>query len=166
MALKFDIKKVICINIKSLNEQQLFSISENYFLGFEALVAIKKEGFDKIWVEIGGDYLIAFCSDEDDFTVAYNFCPITKKDKESLLKLKPVKTPRIPRNENCLKNYQYYLEKGYDIKTKSIDEKLFEMTESNGFDVDKILDKISTSGIKSLTKSELKFLDEQSKKIK
>jgi len=164
MALKFDIKKVICINIGSLNEQQLFSISENYFLGFEALVTIKKEGFDKIWVEINGDYLIAFMFDDEDFTVAENFCPITKKERDSLLKLKPVKTPRIPKNENCLKNYEYYLSKGYNIKTKSLDEKLTEMTETKVFDVDTILDKISFSGIKSLTKSELKFLDEQSKK--
>lgn len=164
MSLKFDIKKVICINIKSLNEQQIFSISENYFLSFEALVAIKKEGFEKIWVEISGDYLIAFSTDEYNFTVAENFCPITKKERDSLLKLKPVKTPRIPKSDNCLKNYQFYLNKGYKIQTKSLDEKLIEIHTSKYFDVDTILDKISVSGIKSLTKAELKFLDEQSKK--
>lgn len=173
MSLKFDIKKVICINIKTLNEQQLFSISENYLLGFEALVNTKNEGFEKIWVEMNGDYLIAFTTTDSpsEVIITKKFCPITKKDKESLLKLKPIRTPRMPRNENSLKNYEFYLQQGYKIKTKALDEKLKSINDPKKnnnieYNVDMILDKISADGIDSLTKSELKFLNEYSKKIK
>ncbi len=170
MSLKFDIKKVVCIDIKSLNEQQLFSISENYLLGFEALITTKNEGFEKIWVEASGDYLIAFTTADEpnDIIITRNFCPISKRDKESLLKLKPIKTPRIPKNESCLKNYEFYLSQGYKIKTKSLDEEVKLLRESKNkieYDVDTILDKISSDGIESLTKGELIFLNEYSKKI-
>jgi hypothetical protein len=171
MSLKFDIKKVICINIKTLNEQQLFSISENYLLGFEALVNTKNEGFEKIWVEMNGDYLIAFTTTDSpsEVIITKKFCPITKKDKESLLKLKPIRTPRMPRNENSLKNYEFYLQQGYKIKTKALDDKLESLRDPKKnkieYEVDTILDKISSDGIESLTKGELIFLNEYSKKV-
>lgn len=178
MALKFDIKNVICINIGSLNQQQLFSISENYFLGFEPLVAIKNDGIERIWVEVNGDWLIAFSSSDEpqNMVVSKNFCPISKRDRDSLLKIKPIKTPKIPHNDEMLRNYEYYLSKGYDIKTKSLDIKLQKLNQQQlepvetpkkvEMDVDIILDKIVDSGMESLTKKELQFLDEYSQKIK
>lgn len=171
MSLKFDIKKVICVNTKSLNEQQLFSIAENYYLGFESLVAIKRDGIEMIWVEIGGDFLIAFTTsdDPDNVVISKNYCPITKKSKELLLKLKPIRTPRMPKNESCLKNYEFYLSKGYKIKTKALDEKIKDLNDPKKhkpvYNVDSILDKISDSGMQSLSKGELDFLEEYRKKI-
>jgi hypothetical protein len=178
MALKFDIKNVICINIGSLNQQQLFSISENYFLGFEPLVAIKNDGIERIWVEVNGDWLIAFSTSDEpqNMVVSKNFCPISKRDRDSLLKLKPIKTPKIPHNDEMLRNYEFYLSKGYKIKTKSLDIKLEKLNQqvleqkskpkNIEMDVDTILDKIVDSGMTSLTKRELKFLDDYSQKIK
>jgi len=57
--MKFDINKVICISLKSHNEQQLKAISEVYKLDFDGLVDSKNIS-SKIWVEIGGEYAIAF----------------------------------------------------------------------------------------------------------
>ena len=59
--LTFNINKVICISLKSHNEQQLKAISEVYKLDFNGLIQ-SKEFSDKIWVETNGDYAIAFVS--------------------------------------------------------------------------------------------------------
>jgi hypothetical protein len=90
--MKFDINKVICISLKSHNDQQLKAISEVYKLDFNALVTVKGTS-PKIWVEAGGDYVIAFVNSVGDTTVISIFCPITKREKDALLKISPIKTP-------------------------------------------------------------------------
>ena len=89
--MKFDINKVICISLKSHNDQQLKAISEVYKLDFDGLVKIK-ESSSKIWVEVGGEYVIAFSVNSGDGTpeVSDKFCPITKRDNDSLLKIQPM----------------------------------------------------------------------------
>jgi DNA-directed RNA polymerase alpha subunit len=94
--MKFDINKVICISLKSHNDQQLKAISEVYKLDFNALVTVKGTSA-KIWVEAGGDYVIAFVNSVGDTTVNSIFCPITKKEKDALLKITPIKTPKMPK---------------------------------------------------------------------
>ena len=134
--MKFDINKVICINLNAHNEQQLKSISEVYKIDFESLIKLKITA-SKVWAESGGDWLIAFVNKCDDYNrviIADKFCPITKREKESLLNIKPIKTPKMPKNVNII------------------------------LDVDVILEKISASGIKSLSKEELNFLDNIPKK--
>jgi hypothetical protein len=42
--LKFKIQNVFCIPLKSMNEQQLFAVSESYTIAFDALIEIKKSG--------------------------------------------------------------------------------------------------------------------------
>jgi len=152
--MKFNINKVICISLKSHNEQQLKAISEVYKLDFNTLVKVK-DSLSKIWIEAGGDYAIAFVTvDSDVPQVSENFCPITKKEKDSLYKIRPIKTPKMPKVSRV-------------VDTKVEDEL------SNVFiedlisdldvilDVDTILEKITNKGIKSLTKAELDFLDNQ-----
>jgi hypothetical protein len=94
--LTFNINKVICISLKSHNDQQLKAISEVYKLDFQGLVKIK-EGSSKIWVEAGGDYVIAFINKFGDSnpTVSDKFCPITKKEKDALYKIQPIKIPKM-----------------------------------------------------------------------
>ena len=153
----FNINKVICISLKSHNDQQLKAISEVYKLDFNALVTVKGTS-PKIWVEAGGDYVIAFVNSVGDTTVNSIFCPITKREKDALLKITPIKTPKMP------------------IATKAVDTKVDNTVEvSNVFiedliaefdvvlDVDTILEKISATGMKSLTKAELDFLNSLSK---
>ena len=94
--LTFNINKVICISLKSHNEQQLKAISEVYKLDFDGFVKIK-ENSSKIWVEAGGEYVIAFSVNSGDGTpeVSDKFCPITKKEKDALYKIQPIKTPKM-----------------------------------------------------------------------
>ena len=174
--LKFKIQNVFCIPLKSMNDQQLFAVSETYTIAFDALMGIKNSGFDKIWVEKGGDYMIAY-EVGDEFKINEMYCPITKKDRDSIIKVKPIKPPKMPKDERSVRAYKYYLSKGFDVKTKSLDKKdkyfesvdeYMEVEETKQeviLDVDIILDKISKLGIAALSKEEKDFLDSQNNNI-
>lgn len=139
MALKFNIDKVICINLKSHNEQQLSNIADTYVLSLDAILELKNKGVIKIWVESAGDWVIAAVDDiePDRVYICEKYCPITKKETEKLLKIKPVKTPKS---------------KGKKSKNKSA------KIDNIVLNLDSILDKINQSGLDSLTKEELNFL--------
>jgi len=173
--LKFNIKNVICIPIKSMNEQQLFAVSETYTIAFTALMTFKKDRFEKIWLDKDGEYIIASEFD-GEITINSIYCPITKKDRDSVIKVKPIKPPKMPKDERSIGAYKHYLSEGFDIKTKSLDkkDKYFEIEEAEiveeikeevVLDVDTILDKISKLGIKALSKEEKYFLDNQNNNI-
>jgi len=169
--LKFKIQNVFCIPLKSMNEQQLFAVSESYTIAFDALIEIKKSGFDKIWIEKGADYMLAYEVD-GEFSINEMYCPVTKKERESIIKVKPIKSPKMPKDERSVAAYKYYLSKGFDVKTKSLDrkekhltnlEEVSEVEEEIILDIDVILEKISKVGIKALREEEKNFLDSKSK---
>ena len=173
--LKFKIQNVFCIPLKSMNEQQLFAVSESYTIAFDILVELKNSSFDRIWLEKGGVYMIAYEID-GEFSINAMYCPITKKDRDSILKVKSIKSPKMPKDERSVGAYKYYLSKGFDVKTKSLDRKSEyfenielvevvkeEITEDVILDIDVILDKITRLGITSLSKEEKDFLDNKSK---
>ena len=154
--MKFDINKVICISLKSHNDQQLKAISEVYKLDFNALVTVKGTS-PKIWVEAGGDYVIAFVNSVGDTTVNSIFCPITKKEKDALLKITPIKTPKMPKATKV----DTKVDNTVEVSNVTIDDLIAEFDVV--LDVDTILEKISATGMKSLTKVELDFLNSLSK---
>jgi len=155
--MKFDINKVICISLKSHNEQQLKAISEVYKLDFNALVKIKK-GSSKIWVEVGGDWVIAGCDiDSTEPSICERFCPITKKEKDALLKITPIKTPKMPKATKV----DTKVDNTVEVSNVFIEDLIAEFDVV--LDVDTILEKISMFGIKSLNKKELDFLNSFSK---
>jgi hypothetical protein len=157
--MKFDINKVICISLKSHNEQQLKSISEVYKLDFDALIGLKSD-ISKIWVESGGEYIIAFITTDVDSSpmVSPKFCPITKKEKDALYKIQPIKTPKMPKVSKVVDTK---VEDVIEVSNVTIEELISEFDVV--LDVDTILEKISMFGIKSLNKKELDFLNSFSK---
>jgi hypothetical protein len=158
--MKFDINKVICISLKSHNDQQLKAISEVYKLDFASLVELKDTA-SKIWAEINGDYVIAFVnkSDKDgQVVVSSKFCPITKKEKDALVKINPIKTPKMPK---ATKVIDTKVDNTVEVSNVTIDDLIAEFDVV--LDVDTILEKISATGMKSLTKAELDFLNNLSK---
>ena len=154
--MKFNINKVICISLKSHNEQQLKAISEVYKLDFDGLIKIK-ECFSKIWVESSGEYTIAYVSNFGDGVVEVNdmYCPITKREKDSLLKIKPIKTPKMPKSIVV----DTKVENNVEVSNVTIDDVIADFDVV--LDVDTILEKITNKGMKSLTKVELDFLNNQ-----
>ena len=175
--MKINFDKIICINLKSVNAQQLFAICETYFVAFKVLYKSKSMGIDMKWIT------------EDRQTIAYvvngyfymnDDFSISKEDQERIKTIKPLKTPKMPKTNLALNNYKAYLAEGYDIRTPSMDSKL-KFLESKKEDIEKeeivveselpvvlevdpILDKISKYGIDSITKEEKKFLDSLNKK--
>jgi hypothetical protein len=155
--MKFDINKVICISLKSHNDQQLKAISEVYKLDFDGLVKIK-ESTSKIWVEVGGEYAIAFSVNSGDGTpeVSERFCPITKKEKDALYKIQPIKTPKMPKAPRV---FDVKVDNNVEVSNVFIEDLIADFDVV--LDVDTILEKITNKGMKSLTKVELDFLNNQ-----
>ena len=154
--MKFDINKVICISLKSHNDQQLKAISEVYKLDFKTMVEIKSD-LSKIWVEASGDYLIAFTTtDSDTPQIATRFCPLTKREKDALFKIQPIKTPKMPKAPRVVETK---VDNNVEVYNVLIEDLItnFDVV----LDVDTILEKITAKGMKSLTKVELDFLNNQ-----
>ena len=148
----FNINKVICISLKSHNEQQLKAISELYKLDFNALVAVKATS-PKIWVEAGGDYVIAYVNSVGDTTVNSIFCPITKKEKDALLKITPIKTPKMPKgdSENSLPNLEPHIDVKLNNKNAIIAE-----NDKLSFNINKVI----CISLKSLNEQQLKAISD------
>lgn len=169
--MKINFDKIICINLKSLNAQQLFAICETYLIGFGGVCENKKAGFTMIWVT--EDCQIIAHVYKEEFHIAEKFSPLTKKEYDRIKKIKPIKTPKMPKGDGAVNNYKAFLAEGYEIATKSMDSKIanrsdkanseivenevFKMREI--FEIDAILDKISKYGISSITEKERLFLD-------
>jgi hypothetical protein len=144
--------------MKSHNDKQLKAISEVYRIDFNALIRIKSNA-SKVWVESDGDYIIAFTTiDSDTPQVATRYCPITKKERDALLKIQPIKTPKIPKANKVINTK---VDNTVEVSNVTIDDLIpdFDII----LDLDTILEKISATGMKSLTKTELEFLNNLSK---
>lgn len=150
---KFNINKVICINLKSNSEKQLKDISEVYTLSYEALLRSKQRGTHKIWIEPGGNYAIAALetSNPDDFYICERFCPISKKEREMVKKIKPINSPKVKKSDKVSPNrIEKAVKESFNIKiTNDVNVNL---------NLDSILDKINLKGMESLTKEEINFL--------
>jgi hypothetical protein len=148
-----NIDKVVCISLKSHNDSQLEAIGATYNISSEFLIKAKDVGCRKIWLHIGGGVVIAGLDTDniEDIYFSKEYLPMTAKTRKAILALTPVKTPKMP---SYAKNTQV------EKVLESIDiSELFEVE----LDVDTILDKINATGIDSLTKRELDFLNESSK---
>lgn len=158
----------------ALNAQQLFAICETYLIGFEELYRRKIETkVSMYW--INESEIVAYVID-GFFFMGTNFKNVSSVDQERLKKIKPIKTPKMPKTEQALNNYKAFLEEGYDIRTPSMDSKLiyFETKREEArqdkheevkielpviLETDVILDKIGKYGIDSITEEERNFLD-------
>jgi len=171
--MRINFNKIICINLDSVNAQQLFAICETYFIGFEELYRRKTETkVSMYWMT--ESKVVAFVI-AGFFRMGSDFESVSLEDQERLKKIKPIKTPKIPKTEQSVKNYKAFLKEGYDIRTPSMDSKLefFERDREEiielvakielpvVLEIDAILDKIGKYGIESITVEEKNFLDNQ-----
>lgn len=173
--MKINFDKIICINSGSLNAQQLFAVCETYRIGFEAVYESKMAGVTMEWITEDRDVIAYVINGK--FIIGEKFNPLSKKEYDRIKKIKPVKTPKMPKGDSTLGNYKAFVSKGYEIGTKSIDSKIAKVAsidqisdvviEESKFDlpvvleIDAILDKIGKYGISSITAEERSFLDNQ-----
>ena len=130
----FNINKVICLNLKAMDQRQAFIASRVFSIDFEVLLTYKKQNCLKLWIcqEIG--MTIAFEQQdvnkftgellEKEFHFFPEVCPVTKKEHDRVTKMKPIVIPKVSKNDDTLNSYLFYLEKGYDIKMPSLDRKI------------------------------------------
>ena len=172
--MRINFNKIICINIASLNAQQLFAICETYLIGFEELYKRKTETkVSMYWVK---DKDIVAYVIGGFFFMSTDYKAVSLEDQEKLKKMPPIKTPKMPKTEQAVNNYKAFLEEGYDIRTPSMDSKLVFFEEKRKearaviearanlpvvLETDAILDKIGKYGIGSITEKEREFLDNQ-----
>jgi hypothetical protein len=146
--MKDNLNKAFCINLKGHDEKQLYAISEVYNIGFEFLKDLKTK-YERIWVvketESDGVYnnvIATMCRDKSG-SIYYRY-PNSNYDIKDIKKVvqsvKPIKVPKLPTH----------------LKSKIYPK------EVRNLDLDSILDKISISGMESLTQKELKFLEKAS----
>ena len=115
-----NLDNVICINLKSVNLNQLFAICEEYNLDFVKQVADKKT-IDIKYIFLNDVRLTLITETVNSFV--YNF-RLTDSQIESIMKIKPVKTPKIRKTAETLRLYKLYVEQGYDLYIPSLDQKL------------------------------------------
>lgn len=165
----FDVNKIIRIDLRSCNIQQVFILSQFYNLDFELLVSFKNS-YDIIYLQMPNAELIGYGNPGvrvlDQYTT--NF---TKKVSKRFYSIPPCKIPKITKDDDVLEAYKFYTEKGYDINIPSLDRRI-ELKTKEGevqketkiiLELDTILDKVNESGVESLSKQEKDFLDKISK---
>lgn len=148
---------IICIEIKKYNNQQLDVICEQLNLQPGTLKEFKDSGSTRLYWEKDKPYVIGGLKREDlresfskplykGLYLNTNYSHLSQKEKDKLLKIKPTefKTKKNAKVFSVVENYS-------QKNTKEF------------LDLDSILDKISASGMNSLTKNEKKFLDDLSK---
>lgn len=165
----FDINKLIRIDLKSCNTQEIFIIARYHELNFENILNLKNDNFDEIYIQVTDGVAVAYVK-EGSFKVIDQYTQsITRKVYKKLHTLEVCKVPTLINVDGILENYLYYIEKGYDIRIPSLDKRIDELrnefivepikVEKKVFNVDNILDKINESGVDSITKEEKEFLD-------
>lgn len=117
-----NLDKVICINLESLNNEQLFAICVEYGLEFKLQMDFKKDNLLKNWVELSTNdrfILVKLTSD-----TLYSDYRLMDEQREAIRKIKPIKTPKIRKTPETLRLYKLYVEQGYDLYIPSLDQKL------------------------------------------
>jgi hypothetical protein len=131
--LKDLLSKIVCINLE-YNKEKLDIISFKYNIDLEYMLSLKEKNIKKVWIKLGDDsnYLVATLRKSNKVEFVSGFPD--DRFREEVKKIKPVDVPEVPMID-C-------------VTSSSVKE----------FDVDTILDKISESGVASITKEELDFL--------
>lgn len=158
----------------AINAQQLFAICETYLIGFEEMYKRKTETKVSMYWITGNGVVVAYMIDSF-FFMGTDYKNTSLEDQAKLKKIRPIKTPKMPKTEQATNNYKAFLEEGYDIRTPSMDSKLvfFEAKREEArqvkiepkielpvvLETDAILDKIGKYGIDSITTEERNFLD-------
>jgi hypothetical protein len=145
--------KTIRINIQKYNDDQLITISKQYQITEWHLLYLKKLKAICVYWDTTKPFFLAFQLKEDKelflhenykglklWNSFYSF--LTKKDKDKLLKILPIELNT--KKSSIIKKNEATIEKQIIEKQLSIDV---------------ILDKIIATGLSSLTKEEIRFLD-------
>ena len=154
-----NIQNIVCIDLRTLNGKSLDRVAKANNISFESLEALKKEGVVKVWIDLATDnrnYVAFLFKGEKDITVKPAYCPISKREIKALVNI----TPYVYKKDVKV-NVDVKEANNVEISNVTIDDLIADFDVV--LDVDTILEKISDTGMKSLTKAELDFLNNLSK---
>ena len=145
-----DLDKIVCISLK-IPKDQLNIIAEYYGFNPDYLYSLKDGGCKKIWIQLYDEFVCAVDTDNiEDVYFNEDYLPMTLNQRKGILKIQPVKIPDLKKSSKIKQVVEEAAKELPDAPAKLRQKK---------FNVDEILDKISTQGIGSLTREEKDFLD-------
>lgn len=143
--IEIDLTKIIRIRL-TLDDKSLTKIAEQYDINPEFLLALKQDELKYIWMQLGEEVCVgeSFTDNPEDVSFNEQYLPMTLKQKKAILAKECEKVPKA--------------------KSKAQVQKVQEMTQSVEVDrepieynLDDILDKISATGMESLTRVKRNF---------
>lgn len=149
--IKLDLSKIIRIRL-TLDAKSLTKIAEQYGINPEFLLALKQDELKYIWIQLGEEICVceSFTDNPEDVNFSKEYLPMTLKQKKSILAKECEKTPKSKAKTKV-------------EKVEEVVESVVVEEEPIEYQLDNILDKISATGMQSLTKGEKEFLNNISK---
>jgi len=159
-SMKIDINKIIALELrnkhgKRFSNTRIQFIADYLRIDFDFLLELN-EKYKKVWyISLDGKTRLVYAIDATTIGANYVFEPfdLTDSDKETIKSMKSVDVPNTPQGK---KNK---VSKTNEVSNIFIEDLIGDID----LDVDTILDKISATGMKSLSKRELEFLNGLSK---
>lgn len=147
--IEVDLSKIIRIRL-TLDAKSLTKIAEQYGINPEFLISLKQDDLKYIWIQLGEEVCVceSFTDNPEDVNFNERYLPMTLKQKKAILAKECEKTPKS---------------KAKVEKVQEVVESVDEDEEVIEYNLDDILDKISATGMQSLTKGEKEFLNNISK---
>jgi hypothetical protein len=158
-AMNIDINKIVHLELrnnhgKKFSNTRLKFIADFLSIDFDFLVDLS-EKYKKIWfISIDNTTHLVYALTADIYESAYSFKPFNL-DYANVRDIKAVEVPKTPAQTK----------KAKVVKTNEVSNIFIEdlIGDVEDLDVDTILDKISATGMASLTKREVEFLNNLSK---
>ncbi len=142
-----NLKNIVCLDLRTVNLSNIDRVSTMVNTHPNQILKLKEIEVVKIWIDVTSEYFVAYQPKGGDVVVKPAYCPVSKREIKKLITMTPISVKKVKTdNKKALES----------VTTQKVDS-----TSVVIFDVDTILDKISASGMNSLSQEELEFLKSQ-----
>ena len=138
-------KNIVCLDLRTVNSSNIDRVSTMVNTHPEQILKLKEIEVVKIWIDVTSEYFVAYQPKDGDIVVKPAYCPVSKREVKKLITMTPISVKKVKTTT------QKTLE---SVTTHKVDSTIV-------LEVDTILDKISASGMNSLSQEELEFLKSQ-----
>ncbi len=140
-------KNIVCLDLRTVNSSNIDRVSTMVNTHPDQILKLKEIEVVKIWIDVTSEYFVAYQPKGGDIVVKPAYCPVSKREVKKLVTMTPISVKKVKTTT------QKTLESVTTQKVVSTSKIVLE--------IDSILDKISASGMNSLSKEELEFLKSQ-----
>ncbi len=140
-------KNIVCLDLRTVNSSNIDRVSTMVNTHPDQILKLKEIEVVKIWIDVTSEYFVAYQPKGGDIVVKPAYCPVSKREVKKLVTMTPISVKKVKTTT------QKTLESVTTQKVVSTSKIVLE--------VDSILDKISASGMNSLSQEELEFLKSQ-----